>query len=702
MTTSVSLPSSSEMAQALQQVREEGGLAKAARHMGPSGRRFAANVEKMLTDLQVAIEEKAPDSEFQKIIEYGAEIGSNASPEGIGESLGAAEDAATATARRAAQFAMMLVRMPEFRQDLLDLVQLSQEFLDYNTSEEYDLSKTDVTKLPEKMKETADVASSTASSNAENFTDKLASGQSISETAKSAFDVVTSSITENVPDVVMEEAGKLVRDTAKTVKEGETVAGAVQKVGEERLEQLQEAFKNLKITDEHKKKLLCKFQEIIDHIRGNPEIQRAFGILINSFNDFLHHVQLAAQVAKYRAQQVSGIAQQPLPSMESKYASDVGKSKAELMLTNSKKLIENFAGGRSLDPFLESLRLLVEKINDDNELRGYVDKLVDVLKSPIKIAEGKAHEKSSVSGKDQTEAAGKEKSHGTVTERPEEKHKKSAKTDILPKTAISRSEKKSSKTEKSETEVVEETVEELKETRPDQEIIQVLNDLQVYVSNRYQDEIQSVLFEGQGIMRAIAEDQTLSSLSQDISSISRDLFYDEKTGRPRINVEIWPDVIQILPILADKLAYLPLPRIDSNDEEAHLILDHIFLKCSGILPDRVKISAEVIMEKSETESGVVAVGRNRAQVSLSGIQVSATDIAWMYRKKRGLITWADVGLMDMDIFGEGLNIDLVLDATVPVVEAETGQSKSTVSVRVLQSNVSISGFNVKLKETRHE
>jgi len=655
--TSIGLPSSSEISRTIQELREEGNLAKAAKHMSPSGKKFTANVEKLLNDIQVAIEEKAPDSELQKVFEYGSDIAGATSAEGLGEPIGAAANAAGETARRAARLAAMLVQIPEFRQDLWDLVQICQELFDYDTEKYGDVTKA----------RPYEASSETVSKVSEQATESLARGQGLATTAKQTIDVVSGQIEKEVPGAIIKEAGNVVQQAAEAVKDGEPVYKTFQHISKEKMRQMQEAFENIEITDEQQQKIMLKLQQTIEHVRSNPQVRRAFEYLGASYKDFLRYTQIALQQAKERAEATSEFASQERPApLESKDTADLGKSRAQLLMENAKKLIENFAGGRSIDPFLMKLGIVVQKILSDSTFAGYINEILNQLRQPLEAAESKLEK----TGKE-VEAA---KAAAEAVQGRELSSQKKSAGKVAPKQEPERLDKK---------------------------LIELVEKIRIYVLDHYQDEIQGALFEGAAIMRAISEDDTMAALGFDVSALSRELFYDQATGRPKINVELWPDIVSILPILAEKLAYLPIPRIENNDAEAHFIFDHIFLKCSGIVPDHIKITTEVIMENTGSE--LLPASRNKAQVTMSGIEASCKDVAWMYRRRHGLIPWSDVGLMDLDITGEGVTIDMKLEADTAQLKSEAGEkSGKHMQVHVTEADVKIRGINVVLRESRHD
>src|SRR5690606_33420686 len=112
--------------------------------------------------------------------------------------------------------------------------------------------------------------------------------------------------------------------------------------------------------------------------------------------------------------------------------------------------------------------------------------------------------------------------------------------------------------------------------------------------------------------------------------------------------------INILPVLADRIAYIPIDYLHFEDDMYNLDIQNLVVKCSKILPSHIKILSSVEMDIDAHQF------RGELRFSISKIQASARDAAFFYKKKKGLIKMKDVGLMDFEIYGNGLSLDITL------------------------------------------
>ncbi|CAJ0753689.1 15776_t:CDS:2, partial [Entrophospora sp. SA101] len=102
---------------------------------------------------------------------------------------------------------------------------------------------------------------------------------------------------------------------------------------------------------------------------------------------------------------------------------------------------------------------------------------------------------------------------------------------------------------------------------------------------KYNDITNRIQKEASTFNKAIQKDKTLSEWTNDFDNLISDLFLDEK-GRPTLV----KDFAKIIPVFANKIQYVPLPRIENSDEEYDYAFDNFVLHLPEILPRHLHIS----------------------------------------------------------------------------------------------------------------
>jgi len=88
--------------------------------------------------------------------------------------------------------------------------------------------------------------------------------------------------------------------------------------------------------------------------------------------------------------------------------------------------------------------------------------------------------------------------------------------------------------------------------------------------------------------------------------------------------------------------------------------------------------------------------QNTAFLEISKINADARNIAFYYKKKKGLINMMDVGLVDFAIPKNGLTIKLKVLMNPPT------DKNQELDIRVLEANTIIDDLKIRLHDTKHD
>ena len=204
-------------------------------------------------------------------------------------------------------------------------------------------------------------------------------------------------------------------------------------------------------------------------------------------------------------------------------------------------------------------------------------------------------------------------------------------------------------------------------------------------TDNYRDLWNDLFYSLREWFEGFGQDEMNMRLVGDVNTLISDAFFDAQ-GKPVLRPELIKDIGKIVPLIADQIAYLPIPRFEHEDDDYHMIFDNIIIKASGLLPKHVELTAGGVYDLDNGMSGSL-------HLRVSRIQASGRNISYFFRKKRGLIHITDSGLADFDIYGnQGLTFDVEL---VPYLE------NSVRGVRVAKCTSYIDKLNIKLHDSRH-
>jgi len=149
----------------------------------------------------------------------------------------------------------------------------------------------------------------------------------------------------------------------------------------------------------------------------------------------------------------------------------------------------------------------------------------------------------------------------------------------------------------------------------------------------YTDELTDFLDCGEQLMNNIRNDEFLQILRHHAGLVADDLSYVDSKGQVQIDTEMLGKLRNVLiPILAESLKYIPIPRIERNDDTKEYWADNIVLCAYDIIPDQIRVQLETDSELSirNVES---QRSHNRLIITLRQIRTEFKDIDFYYKRK---------------------------------------------------------------------
>lgn len=171
------------------------------------------------------------------------------------------------------------------------------------------------------------------------------------------------------------------------------------------------------------------------------------------------------------------------------------------------------------------------------------------------------------------------------------------------------------------------------------------------VTDSYSDQAENIYMTLSDFLSGITTDPVNIEFMDSIKKLSSDLFLDD-SGNLTIKTELAGDLYQILPIVSEKISYIPVPKFSFENNDYSISLDNIVLKCNGLIPSQINIliSAALNMQAPKL-TGELAF-------AVSKIQVSAENISFVFAKKTGFPKFHDSGLVSFNLYKDGLSLDL--------------------------------------------
>jgi len=134
-------------------------------------------------------------------------------------------------------------------------------------------------------------------------------------------------------------------------------------------------------------------------------------------------------------------------------------------------------------------------------------------------------------------------------------------------------------------------------------------------------------------MRNIRNDEFVEVLRHHAGLVADDLSFVDNSGKVHLDVDMLGKIRDVLlPILAENLKYIPIPRIESSDHNRDYWVDNIVLCGYDVLPDHIRVQLEsdndVSIRDIETKYSYT-----KLIITLGQIRTELKDLDFYYKKK---------------------------------------------------------------------
>jgi len=172
-----------------------------------------------------------------------------------------------------------------------------------------------------------------------------------------------------------------------------------------------------------------------------------------------------------------------------------------------------------------------------------------------------------------------------------------------------------------------------------------------------EDDFKPFLDTANLLVENIKNDEFLQLLRHHAGVLKSDLTYVDMQGKVQLDMDMLSRLQKVMvPVLADALKYIPVPRITSSDKYREFWLDKIVLCSYDIIPENIKFHLESDSEFSFQDIEVKGT-HTFLVIQLNHFRTELKDIEFYYKKKT-FPELEDKGRVTFRIKGQGANLSL--------------------------------------------
>jgi len=151
---------------------------------------------------------------------------------------------------------------------------------------------------------------------------------------------------------------------------------------------------------------------------------------------------------------------------------------------------------------------------------------------------------------------------------------------------------------------------------------------------RYSAEVDRFLDCSDAMLQSLKNDETVAKLREHAGIVAQDLTYEDANGNRQLDMQVLSSIRKVIvPVIADALKYIPIPKIEECNNKQEYTVDNIVLCGYDIIPENVFVHLEsdtwVNVRELETDES-----KTRLVIKLKNIRTEFKDLQFYYKRKQ--------------------------------------------------------------------
>lgn len=209
---------------------------------------------------------------------------------------------------------------------------------------------------------------------------------------------------------------------------------------------------------------------------------------------------------------------------------------------------------------------------------------------------------------------------------------------------------------------------------------------------KYKTHTDRILDEIKFLGNQFDEDAQNKQFALSVNKLFLDLGNDEN-GKPTFKPHLLKDLTDIiLPATFEKIAYIPIPRIEYSDPQVDAVIENLVLESDNFMPNLLEIHNENHMRFGRKK--VKGSQQHAIEVKVAGIQMDLRDVSFYINRKKGFPSLTDTIVADILLPGDGFSFTLKL--------ATAGKRDTQNFFKIEKVDVSLKDMKIKIKKSNHK
>ncbi|KAI1451159.1 hypothetical protein F5Y02DRAFT_18704 [Annulohypoxylon stygium] len=209
---------------------------------------------------------------------------------------------------------------------------------------------------------------------------------------------------------------------------------------------------------------------------------------------------------------------------------------------------------------------------------------------------------------------------------------------------------------------------------------------------KYRSHTDRIVDEVKFLANQFDQDPQNKAFGSSLEKLFNDLGNDE-LGKATFKPHLVKDLTDvIIPAIFEKVAYIPIPRIEYSDPEFDVVVENLVLESDNFMPNVLEVASDNYWRFGRKK--IASKNKNTIDVKVMGIQMDLRDVSFYLKRKQGFPSITDTGVANIKMGGDGFCFRLKLST----VDDKDKQHLC----KIEKADVDVTHLQVKLVKSKHK
>ncbi|KAI1410625.1 hypothetical protein F5Y13DRAFT_202096 [Hypoxylon sp. FL1857] len=156
------------------------------------------------------------------------------------------------------------------------------------------------------------------------------------------------------------------------------------------------------------------------------------------------------------------------------------------------------------------------------------------------------------------------------------------------------------------------------------------------------------------------QDPQNKAFAASVEKLFDDLGNDEN-GKATFKPHLVKDLTDvIIPAAFERIAYIPIPRIEYSDSEVDAVVENLVLESDNFMPNVLEVASDNYFRWGRKK--IASKSKNSIDVKVAGVQMDLRDVSFYVKRKHGFPSITDTGVANIRMAGDGFCFRLKLSS----------------------------------------